>query len=62
MYVSTYYVCIIQYISQNYNKLRVFQSQRAFHSSILKTVHFKMIIISIYRNPNSHIQILLDNS
>jgi hypothetical protein len=40
-------VCTIQYISQNSNKLRVFQSQRTFPISIVKTVHFKIIIIFI---------------
>lgn len=39
----------------------MFQSQQAFRGSIVEAVHFKIIIICIYRNPISHIQILLDN-
>ena len=34
----------------NYNKRLVFQSERAFHISIVKTVHFKMISIFMYTN------------
>jgi hypothetical protein len=40
----------------------MFQSQQAFRGSIVKAVHFKIIIICIYRNPICHIQIPLDNS
>jgi hypothetical protein len=32
-----------------------------FEASIVKLVNFKIVIICIYRNPNSDIQILLDN-
>jgi hypothetical protein len=32
-----------------------------FKVSIVKLVHFKIIIVCIYRNPNSNIQIMLDS-
>jgi hypothetical protein len=32
-----------------------------FEFSIVKPVHFKLLVICIYRNPNSNIKIMLDN-